>query len=105
MERLVRVGEVTQVFQIQMLVAGDKLVTLDAEGVHQKIEEVLRHGAVVDEAADVADLAFLYFFLQLGYKVGAAGGVVNQDVSVAGDLDAVAGVDVVAGGRSGLSSP
>ena len=80
-----------------MLVAGDKLVTLDAEGVHQKIEEVLRHGAVVDEAADVADLAFLYFFLQLGYKVGAAGGVVNQDVSVAGDLDAVAGVDVVAG--------
>ena len=87
----------TQVFQIQMLVAGDKLVTLDAEGVHQKIEEVLRHGAVVDEAADVADLAFLYFFLQLGYKVGAAGGVVNQDVSVAGDLDAVAGVDVVAG--------
>ena len=97
MERLVRVGEVTQVFQIQMLVAGDKLVTLDAEGVHQKIEEVLRHGAVVDEAADVADLAFLYFFLQLGYKVGAAGGVVNQDVSVAGDLDAVAGVDVVAG--------
>ena len=87
MERLVRVGEVTQVFQIQMLVAGDKLVTLNAEGVHQKIEEVLRHGAVVDEAADVADLAFLYFFLQLGYKVSAAGGVVNQDVSVAGDLD------------------
>ena len=78
-------------------VSGDKLVTLDAEGVHQKIEEVLRHGTVVDEAADVADLAFLYFFLQLGYKVGAAGGVVNQDVSVAGDLDAVAGVDVVAG--------
>ena len=97
MERLVRVGEVTQVFQIQMLVAGDKLVTLDAEGVHQKIEEVLRHGAVVDEAADVADLAFLYFFLQLGYKVGAAARVLDQDVSVAGDLDAVAGVDVVAG--------
>ena len=58
----------TQVFQIQMLVAGDKLVTLDAEGVHQKIEEVLRHGAVVDEAADVADLAFLYFFLQLATR-------------------------------------
>ncbi len=86
-----------QVFQIQMLVARDKLLTLDAEGIYQKVEEVLGHGAVVDKTADVADLAFLYFFLHLLYNFGAVGGVVNQDVRIAGNLDAVAAVHIVAG--------
>lgn len=43
-----------------MLVAGDEFVTVDVEGVDQRVEEVLRHGTVVDKAADVAYLAFFY---------------------------------------------
>ena len=78
-----------QVFQVQVLVAGDELVTVDAEGVYEEVQEVLRHGAVIDKTADVTYLAFLYFFLQLGYEVGAAGGVVNQYVGVAGDFDTI----------------
>lgn len=80
-----------------MFVTGDKFVTVDAEGVDQKVEEVLRHGSVVDEAADVAYFALFYFLFQLCHEVGAAGGVVYQDIGIAGDFDAVAGVDVVAG--------
>ena len=80
-----------------MLITGDKFVTLNTEGIHKEVQEFRRHSTVVDETADVTDLAFLHFLLELGDEVGTAGGVVNQDVSVAGDLDAVAGVDVVAG--------
>ena len=97
MKGFVRVGKMTQVFEVQMLITGDKFVTVDAEGVDQKVEEVLRHGSVVDEAADVAYFALFYFLFQLCHEVGAAGGVVYQDIGIAGDFDAVAGVDVVAG--------
>lgn len=93
----IRVGEMAQVFQIEVLVAWDELVTLDAEGVYEEVPKVLWHGAVVDKTAYVAYLAFLHFPFQLGYEVGAAGGVVNQNVGIAGDFDAVARVDVVAG--------
>lgn len=86
-----------QVFEVQVLVAGDEFVTVDAEGVDQKVEEVLRHGTVVDKAADVAYLAFFYLLFQLSYEVGAAGGVVYQNVGVTGYFDAVARIDVVAG--------
>lgn len=87
----------TQVFKIQVLVAGDKFITLNMEGVYQKVQKVMRHTTVVDETADVTDLTFLHFLLELSDKVGTAGGVVNQYVSVTGDFDAVAGINIVAG--------
>ena len=87
----------TQVFKIQVLVAGDKFITLNMEGVYQKVQKVMRHTTVVDETADVTDLTFLHFLLELSNKVGTAGGVVNQYVSVTGDFDAVAGINIVAG--------
>lgn len=51
-----------QVFQVQVLVAGDEFVAVDVEGIYEEVKEVLRHGTVVDKTADVAYLAFLYFF-------------------------------------------
>ena len=96
-KRFVRVGKMTQVFKIQVLVAGDKFITLNMEGVYQKVQKVMRHTTVVDETADVTDLTFLHFLLELSDKVGTAGGVVNQYVSVTGDFDAVAGINIVAG--------
>ena len=87
----------TQVFKIQVLVARDKFIALNMEGVYQKVQKVMRHTTVVDETADVTDLAFLHFLLELGNEVGTAGGVVNQYVSVTGDFDAVAGINVVTG--------
>ena len=67
----------TQVFKIQVLVAGDKFITLNMEGVYPKVQKVMRHTTVVDETADVTDLTFLHFLLELSDKVGTAGGVVN----------------------------
>ena len=43
MKRFVRVGKMTQVFKIQVLVAGDKFITLNMEGVYQKVQKVMRH--------------------------------------------------------------
>ena len=80
-----------------MFVTGDKFVTLNTEGIHKEVQEFRRHSTVVDETADVTDLAFLHFLLELGDEVGTAGGVVNQYISITGNFDAVAGVDVVAG--------
>ena len=77
MKRFVRVGKMTQVFKIELLVAMDKLIALNIEVVYQKVQKVMRHTTVVDETADVTDLAFLHFLLELGHKVGTAGGVVN----------------------------
>ena len=87
-----------QVFEVQMLITGDKFVTLNTEGIHKEVQEFRRHSTVVDETADITDLAFLHFLLELGDEVGTAGsGVVNQYISITGDFDAVAGVDIVAG--------
>ena len=80
-----------------MLITGDKFVTLNTEGIHKEVQEFRRHSTVVDETADVTDLTFLHFLLELSDEVGTAGGVVNQYVSVTGDFDAVAGIDIVAG--------
>ena len=97
MKGFVRVGKMTQVFEVQMLITGDKFVTLNTEGIHKEVQEFRRHSTVVDETADVTDLAFLHFLLELSDEVGTAGGVVNQYISITGNFDTVAGVDIVAG--------
>ena len=48
----------------------DKFVTLNTEGNHKEVQESRRHSTVVDETADVTDLAFLHFLLKLGDEVG-----------------------------------
>ena len=53
MKRFVRVGKMTQVFKIQVLVAGDKFITLNMEGVYQKVQKVMRHTTVVDEKESI----------------------------------------------------
>ena len=66
-----------QVFQVQVFVAGNEFVAVNVKRVYEKIQKVVRHGTVVDEAADVSYFTLLYFLLELGHKVGTAGGVVN----------------------------
>ena len=60
-----------------MFVAGNEFVAVNVKRVYEKIQKVVRHGTVVDEAADVSYFTLLYFLLELGHKVGTAGGVVN----------------------------
>ena len=67
---IVRVGQVAQVFHVEVLVARNQLLAVDAEGVYQKVQKVIRHGAVVHKTADGSYLALLYLCLYLLYDIG-----------------------------------
>ena len=94
---IVRVGQVAQVFHVEVLVARNQFLAVDAEGVYQKVQKVIRHGAVVHKTADGSYLALLYLCLYLLYDLGGIGRFVYQYVRIPRDLDAIAAVHVIAG--------
>ncbi len=72
-----------QIFHGEVLVARNHLPAVYAVGIYQKVEEVLRHGAVVYKTAHGAYLAFLYLLLHLFDDFGGIGGIVYQNIRIA----------------------
>ena len=80
---MVGIGQVPQVLHIEMLVARHQFPPVYMIGIYQEIQEVLRHGTVIDKTADISDFAFLHLGLYLLYDFGSVGGIVYQDIRIA----------------------
>lgn len=94
---IVRIGQMPQVFHIEVFVARNQFLAVDAEGIYKEVQEIVGHGAVVHKTADGSYLAFFHFAFHLLYNFGCVGGLVYQYVRIPRNLDAVAAVHIVAG--------
>ena len=90
------IGQMAQVFQIQMFVSRYQLFTLDSEGIYQKVQKIVRHGPVIYKTAYGTYLAFFNLFLYLLHQIDAADGIVYHDVGISRYLDAITTVHFVA---------
>ena len=94
---IVRIGQMPQVFHIEVFVARNQFLTVDAEGIYKEVQKIVGHGAVVHKTADGSYLAFFHFAFHLLYNFGCVGGLVYQYVRIPRNLNAVAAVHIVAG--------
>ena len=86
-----------QVFHIEVFVARNQFLAVDAEGIYKEVQKIVGHGAVVHKTADGSYLAFFHFAFHLLYNFGSVGGLVYQYVRIPRNLDAVAAVHIIAG--------
>ena len=78
----VRIGQMPQVFHVEVLVAGYQLLTVDAESVYQKVQKIVGHGTVVYKTADCSYLALFNLTLYLLYNLGCIGRFIYQYIRI-----------------------
>ena len=78
----VGIGQMPEVFHIEVLVARHQFLPVDVESVYQEVQEIVRYGTVIYKAADGPYLALLYFRLHLLYYLGGIGRLVYQNIRI-----------------------
>ena len=91
------IGQMRQVFKIEMLVTRNQLIAIDVKGIHKEFQIVHRHLAVIHKTTYRPYLALLHLLFQLLYHLFRTFGIIDKNIGITRYLATIAAIQLIAG--------